>query len=78
MPRTIHVGTSGWVYSEWAEVFHPPKLKPRDRRSGSHTLSFDSHSAKLRTTRREGFAWRGKILYKIDWKIRSFDLIVVL
>ncbi len=25
----IHVGTSGWVYSHWREIFYPPKLPQR-------------------------------------------------
>ncbi len=26
----IFIGTSGWVYSHWKEIFYPPKLPPSD------------------------------------------------
>lgn len=28
---SIHIGTSGWTYDEWAEVFYPKGLKQADR-----------------------------------------------
>ena len=28
--KKFYIGTSGWSYSHWKEVFYPPKLKPTD------------------------------------------------
>lgn len=30
MRGKIHIGTSGWSYKHWEEIFYPPKLKPAD------------------------------------------------
>jgi len=29
----LYIGTSGWQYGDWNEVFYPPKLPPKDRLS---------------------------------------------
>jgi uncharacterized protein YecE (DUF72 family) len=26
----INIGTSGWSYKHWKEIFYPPKMKPTD------------------------------------------------
>lgn len=31
--RQIHIGTSGWAYPQWKNVFYPSSLKDRDRLS---------------------------------------------
>lgn len=38
----IHVGTSGWSYKHWKEIFYPPKLKA--------TLWFDFYAQHFKTT----------------------------
>jgi uncharacterized protein YecE (DUF72 family) len=30
MKSTIHIGTSGWSYNHWKNIFYPPKLKPAE------------------------------------------------
>ncbi len=30
MKKSIHIGTSGWSYKHWKEIFYPPKLKPAE------------------------------------------------
>jgi uncharacterized protein YecE (DUF72 family) len=30
MEINIHIGTSGWSYKHWKEIFYPPKMKPAD------------------------------------------------
>lgn len=30
MKGNIHIGTSGWSYKHWKNIFYPPKLKPTE------------------------------------------------
>jgi uncharacterized protein YecE (DUF72 family) len=30
MAGNIHIGTSGWSYKHWKDIFYPPKTKPKD------------------------------------------------
>lgn len=30
MKNKIHIGTSGWSYKHWKDIFYPPKLKPTE------------------------------------------------
>src|SRR5436305_8439995 len=30
MPLKLHIGTSGWSYKHWKDIFYPPKLKSTD------------------------------------------------
>lgn len=30
MKGKIHIGTSGWSYKHWRDIFYPPELKPTD------------------------------------------------
>lgn len=31
MKTNVYIGTSGWVYGDWAGVFYPPGLKPKEQ-----------------------------------------------
>ncbi|MCS7303501.1 MAG: DUF72 domain-containing protein [Thermoguttaceae bacterium] len=41
VPETIHVGTSGWSYSDWTGVFYPPDL-PDSERLSYYASQFDT------------------------------------
>ncbi|HEY0059517.1 MAG TPA: DUF72 domain-containing protein [Flavisolibacter sp.] len=30
MAENIHIGTSGWSYKHWRDIFYPPKMRPKD------------------------------------------------
>ena len=39
--EAIHVGTSGWTYSDWSGVFYPPDL-PDSERLSYYAAQFDT------------------------------------
>ncbi len=64
MPGKLYVGTSGWDYSHWREVFYPAGMAPEDYLAfyAAHFNTVELNNSFYRLPTREGFlAWGGKV-----------------